>query len=152
VFLINQLRKLDALFFAWLLIINCRLSILNYFFTKGGVVKMKGLVKFLITVLALVLTAQLLPGITIYSLSAGIWAALILGLANTFVRPVLTVFTFPLTVLTLGLFLFVINGLMFLLTANFVTGFEVTGIFAATIGSIVLSIINSLMSDIVEED
>ena len=111
---------------------------------------MKTLVKFAITVLALVLTAQLVPGIEIISISAGIWAALILGLVNTFIKPLLTFFTFPLTILSFGLFLFFLNGLIFLLAANLVVGFEVTGILAAIIGSIVLSIINSLMSTVID--
>ena len=111
---------------------------------------MKTLVKFAITVLALILTAQLVPGIEIVSISAGIWAALILGLVNTFIKPVLTFFTFPLTILSFGLFLFFLNGLIFLLAANLVVGFKVTGIVAAIMGSIALSIINSLMSTVID--
>ncbi|MGM0502472.1 MAG: phage holin family protein [Bacillota bacterium] len=113
---------------------------------------MKLLVKFLISVLALFLTAQLISGITIVSISAGIGAALILGLINTFIRPILVLFTFPLTIFTFGLFLFVINGFMFLLVSNLVVGFQVTGMFAAIVGSIVLSIVNSLMSGVIDND
>ncbi|MBM7557348.1 phage holin family protein [Halanaerobacter jeridensis] len=113
---------------------------------------MKILLKFAITVLALLLTAQLLPGIAIDSISAGMWAALILGLVNTFLKPILTIFTFPLTVLTFGLFLFILNGILFLLAANLVAGFSVSGMFAAIIGSVVLSIINSLMSGVIDDD
>ena len=113
---------------------------------------MKTLSKFVITVLALILTAQLVPGITIGSLSAGIWAALVLGLVNTFLKPILTIFTFPLTLLTFGLFLFLLNGMLFLLVANLVNGFQVSGILAAVIGAVVLSIINGLMSGFIDED
>ena len=118
---------------------------------KGGGF-MKALGKFVITVLALILTAQLLPGIMIDSLSAGIWAALVLGLVNTFLKPILTIFTFPLTILTLGLFLFFLNGLLFLLVSNLVTGFHISGILAAIIGAVVLSIISGLMSGILDDD
>ena len=113
---------------------------------------MKMLIKFGITVLALVLTAKIIPGIMISSLGAGIWAALILGAVNTFLKPMLTIFTLPLTILTLGLFSFVLNGLLFLLTANLVTGFYVSGIGSATIGAVLLSIINGLISGIIDED
>ncbi|MFO7819866.1 MAG: phage holin family protein [Halanaerobacter sp.] len=113
---------------------------------------MKMLIKFGIMVLALVLTAKIIPGIMISSLGAGIWAALILGAVNTFLKPMLTIFTLPLTILTLGLFSLILNGLLFLLAANLVTGFYVSGIGSATFGAVSLSFINGLMSGIIDED
>ena len=112
---------------------------------------MKRIANFLITVLALVLTAWLVPGIEIVSLTAGILAALILGIVNTFIKPILTLFTLPLTVLTFGLFLLVINGMMLSITASLVSGFQVAGFWAAVFGSLVLSIVNGLMSDMIED-
>ncbi|PRX28614.1 putative membrane protein [Orenia metallireducens] len=109
---------------------------------------MKAIARLLITMLALILTAKIVPGIVIGSLGAGFWAALILGLVNTFIKPVFTLLTLPLTILSFGLFLFVINGLMLLITASLVANFHVSGLLAAIFGSIILSIINSFMLDV----
>jgi putative membrane protein len=73
-------------------------------------------------------------------------AALVLGLVNAVIRPILVILTFPVTLLTLGLFLFVINALLFWLVANIVQGFAVTGFFAALIGSILYSVITLITS------
>lgn len=101
--------------------------------------------------LALILTAKIVPGIRIESIGAGFWATLILGLVNVFLKPILTIFTLPLTIFSFGLFLFVINGLMLLLTASMVNDFYVSGLLAAIFGSIILSIINSFMLDVLND-
>ena len=106
---------------------------------------MTRVIKLFISMLALVLTAQLIPGISIANLGAGLWAALILGLVNTFIKPILTLFTLPLTILSFGFFLVLINGGMLLLTAWLVPGFAVANFLAAILGAILVSILNNLM-------
>lgn len=107
-------------------------------------------VKLIITMLALVITAGITPGIYINGLWAGFWAALILGIVNILIKPVFTILTLPLTILTLGLFIFVINGLMLLITAALVPGFTVSGFFAAIIGSIILSICTWVINKVLD--
>ncbi|MCK8817210.1 phage holin family protein [Natroniella sulfidigena] len=106
---------------------------------------MTRVIKLFISMLALILTAQLIPGISIANLGAGLWAALILGLVNTFIKPILTLFTLPLTILSFGFFLVLINGGMLLLTAWLVPGFAVANFLAAILGAILVSILNNLM-------
>lgn len=107
-------------------------------------------VKLIITMLALLITAGITPGIYINGLWAGFWAALILGIVNILIKPVFTILTLPLTILTLGLFIFVINGLMLLITAALVPGFTVSGLFAAIIGSIILSICTWVINKVLD--
>lgn len=104
----------------------------------------------LITMLALLITAGITPGIYINGVWAGFWAALILGIVNLIIKPILIILTLPITILTLGLFLFVINGLMLLITAGFISGFTVTGFFAAIIGSIILSFFTWVINKVLD--
>ncbi|MFW5787147.1 MAG: phage holin family protein [Halanaerobiales bacterium] len=97
--------------------------------------------KLLVSMLALFITAAIIPGIGLSGIGAGFLAALILGIVNSVVKPIFTILTLPLTILTLGLFLFVLNGLMLMLAAAFVPGFTVSGIFSAIFGSIVLGLL-----------
>ena len=99
----------------------------------------------LITALAVVVTAYLLPGVTIKNYGSAIIVALLIGLVNSFIRPIMVFLTFPITILTLGLFLFVINALMIILVSKLVPSFKVNGFLSALIFSIVLSIINSIL-------
>lgn len=99
------------------------------------------LVRWLISAIAVMLVAYLVPGITVTSFVSALLVALVLGLANAFVRPILVFLTLPITVLTLGLFILVINALLFMITAYFVPGFSVSGFGPAFLGSIVLAII-----------
>jgi putative membrane protein len=112
---------------------------------------MKIIIRILITALALVLVANLIPGIEVENFYAAIIAALILGLLNIFVKPLLVLLTLPITILTLGLFMFVINAGLFLFASSFVKGFSVDGFLPALIGSLLVSIIsaigNSLLGD-----
>jgi putative membrane protein len=112
---------------------------------------MKIIIRILITAMALVLVANLIPGIEVENFYAAIIAALILGLLNIFVKPLLVLLTLPITILTLGLFMFVINAGLFLFASSFVKGFSVDGFLPALIGSLLVSIIsaigNSLLGD-----
>jgi putative membrane protein len=98
---------------------------------------------------ALVAVAYLMPSVTISSFGAALVGALVLGLVNTIVRPILVLLTLPVTVLTLGLFIFVINGLLFWAVGSFIEGFHVAGFWAGVFGAIVFSLISWLLSALV---
>jgi putative membrane protein len=106
------------------------------------------IVHLVVSALLLVLVAYFVPGIHVSSFLVALVAALIFGVVNGIVRPVLVVLTLPVTVITLGLFLLVINALMLMLTAWLVPGFTVTGFVAALMGSVLLTLFN-LVADAV---
>ena len=95
---------------------------------------------------ALLLVAFLYPGVKVETFFAALIAALVLGLVNAVIRPILVVLTLPVTVLTLGLFIFVINALLFWLVAEILEGFHVAGFWAALFGSILYSIIATVIA------
>jgi putative membrane protein len=101
---------------------------------------MKIIVRWLLLAAALLLVAYLYPGVTVKSFGSAMIAAFVLGLLNTLLRPILVLLTLPVTVLTLGLFLFVINALMFSFAASLLQGFHVAGFGAALIGSLLYSL------------
>jgi putative membrane protein len=105
---------------------------------------MKLLLKLVITALALLGVAYLIPSITVDSFYTALIVALILGLLNLTVRPILFVLTLPITILTLGLFIFVLNALIFWFAASFIEGFGVSGFLAALIGSLLVSLASTL--------
>jgi putative membrane protein len=107
------------------------------------------LVHWLIYAVAILITAYLLPGVRLSGFFAALVAALVLGLINTFFKPLLLLLTLPLNILTLGFLTFVINALLILLTSAIVPGFVVTGFWWALLFSLVLSIINYALSMIV---
>ena len=98
------------------------------------------LVRLVITALGLWVADQLLPGITITGTGALIVSALLLGLVNAVIRPILLVLTLPLTVLTLGLFILIVNGISLGLVAWLVPGFHVAGLLSATLGAIIVGL------------
>jgi len=100
------------------------------------------LIRWVLFALALLFTAWVVPGISFVNFQTAMLAALIMGLVNIFIRPILLILSLPLNLLTLGLLTFIINALMLLLIAKLVAGFVITGFFAALLGSIVLSIIS----------
>jgi putative membrane protein len=102
--------------------------------------RMKIIVRWLLLAAALLLVANLYPGVSVASFGTAMIAALVLGLLNTLVRPLLVLLTLPVTLLTLGLFLFVINALMFWAAASVLDGFNVAGFWAALIGSLIYSV------------
>ena len=108
------------------------------------------IVKILINAAALMLTANLIDGIDVDGWGAVIIAAIILGIVNAIIRPLLVLFTLPLNVLTLGLLTFVINGLMLKLTAAVVGGFDVVGLWPAIVGSVILSVVSTVLSWLVD--
>lgn len=104
------------------------------------------LIKLFITSLAIYVAARLLPGIEITSMPTLLVVAIVLGLVNTLLKPILIVLTFPLTVITLGLFLLVLNGLLVMLVGAVVPGFQVDSLLSAILFSIVVSLISSILS------
>ncbi len=111
---------------------------------------MKLIVRWLLLAAALLLVAHLYSGVHVTSFGAAMIAALVLGLLNTLLRPVLVLLTLPVTVITLGLFLFVINALMFWAAANLLDGFNVAGFSAALIGSLIYSLCGMAIDVVVE--
>ena len=98
---------------------------------------------------ALIAVAYLMPSIAVSSFGAALAAALVLGLVNAVVRPVLVLLTLPVTVLTLGLFIFVLNGLLFWMVASWLEGFHVGGFWSAVLGAILFSLVSWLLSALV---
>jgi len=107
------------------------------------------LLVWLINTVALIAVAYLLPGVRVATFAAALVAALVLGLVNTVVRPILILLTLPATVLTLGLFIFVINGLLFWFVGSFIQGFVVAGFWWGVLGAIVFSLISWLLAALV---
>lgn len=98
--------------------------------------------RWLVITVAILLASMMVSGIRVESLTTAVAAAAILGIINVFLRPVLLILTLPLTILTLGVFAFVLNALMLLLVAYFVPGFEVDGFFSAFLGALIISIVS----------
>jgi putative membrane protein len=107
---------------------------------------MKLLLVWLINAVALIAVTYLLPGIVVSSFITALIAALVLGLVNAVIRPILILLTLPATLLTLGLFIFVINGLLFWFVGTFIEGFVVSGFWPGVFGAIGYSIISWFLS------
>lgn len=112
--------------------------------------RMKLILNVLITAGALLLVAYLIPGIEVSNFYVAIIAALILGLLNLLVKPLLVILTLPITILTLGLFMFVINALLFMFAASFIEGFAVSGFLVAVVGSIIVSVVSAIGSSLID--
>ncbi len=108
------------------------------------------LLVWLVNAASLLFLTELLPSVHVDSFTTALWVALVLGLVNAVLRPILIVLTLPVTILTLGLFLLVLNGLMFLLVANLVHGFHVDGLLAGIFGALLYSIISWALQVIVD--
>jgi len=111
---------------------------------------MKLIIKWLLSAAALLLVAYLYSGVQVNSFTAALVAAFVIGLFNIVLRPVLVVLTLPVTVVTLGLFLFVINALMFWAAAYVLDGFQVNGFVAALLGSLIYSVLGIVIDSALE--
>jgi len=100
--------------------------------------------RWLIITAAILLASWVVPGITVESVFAAIFAAAILGLINVFIKPVLIIFTLPLNILTLGIFTFFINAFLLQLVAYMISGFEVKGFLVAFVGALIISLVSWL--------
>lgn len=113
---------------------------------------MKILLKIVLTALAVIVLSKILPGVTVADYTTAIIVAIVISLLNMFVRPLLVFFTLPATIVTLGLFLFVINAVIILLADKLVDGFEVPGFFTALLFSILLSFFRTILFSILKEE
>jgi len=107
------------------------------------------IIKWLIMVLAIVISSYLIPGVVVAGFWSALWLALFLGIVNVLVRPILILITLPINILTLGLFTFVINALLILLASSVIKGFSVSGFWIAMLFSIVLSVISYFLNILV---
>jgi putative membrane protein len=112
---------------------------------------MNMIIRFLLNGLAVFLTAYLLPNVDVDGYGTALIVALVLSIANVIVKPILILFTIPITILTLGLFLLVINAIIILLADYLVDGFYVNGFWWALLFSLILSIFNSLFEDLTKD-
>jgi putative membrane protein len=113
---------------------------------------MRLLLAWLVNTLALIGVAYLMPGVSVAGFGTALVAGLVLGLVNAVVRPVLVLLTLPATILTLGLFIFVLNGLLFWMVGSFVDGFHVAGFWSGVFGAIVFSLISWVLSAFLQDD
>ena len=113
---------------------------------------MKTFLKVLLTALAVIVLANILPGIEVDGYVSAIIVAVVIALLNMFIRPLLVFFTLPATIVTLGLFLFVINACIILLADKLVDGFAVSGFFYALLFSILLSFFRSVLFSLLKDD
>jgi putative membrane protein len=113
---------------------------------------MKTLLKILLTAVAVMLLAYVLPGVGVTSFWAAIFVAVVLGLLRLFVKPVLIFLTFPITIVTLGLFLLVINAFIIMMADYFVSGFEVRNFWWALAFSLLLSFLQAILYSAIEKD
>ena len=106
------------------------------------------LIRILVTSGLVLLIAHFMPGVHVAGFTTALIVAIVLGLLNIFIKPILVILTLPVTIVTLGLFLLVINALIILLCTNIVGGFHVDSFWTALIFSIVLSLLQSIMNGI----
>ncbi|MEZ4883570.1 MAG: phage holin family protein [Chitinophagales bacterium] len=106
---------------------------------------MRFLISILLNGLAVFLASKLMDGVSVAGYGEAIIVGIVLGLINTFIKPIITLFTLPITILTLGLFLLVINGAMVLFTDSLIDGFSVSGLGVAIVFSILLAILNYIL-------
>ncbi len=112
---------------------------------------LKLLLKWLLSAAALLAVAYVYGGVSVASFGTAMIAALIIGLLNMLVRPILVILTIPVTIITLGLFLFVINALMFWAASGLVGGFQVNGFGAALLGSLIYSALGLAIDAVLEK-
>ncbi|MAU71861.1 MAG: hypothetical protein CML04_07170 [Pseudozobellia sp.] len=113
---------------------------------------MKLILRILLSALAVIILAQVLPNVSVDSYFTAVIVAIVLSLLNFIVKPILVILTLPVTILTLGLFLLIINAIIILLADNLIEGFSVDGIWWALLFSLLLSFLQSILFSILKED
>jgi putative membrane protein len=106
------------------------------------------LLVWLISAVALLAVAYLMPSIRVDSFTTALIAAVVLGLVNAVIRPILILLTLPATIITLGLFIFLINGLLFWMVGTYLRGFEVAGFWSGVLGAIIYSVVTWALSSV----
>jgi putative membrane protein len=109
------------------------------------------LLVWILNAVSLLVVAYILPGIVVASFWSAMWAALVLGLINMLVKPLFVLLTLPITIVTIGLFLFVINALMFWLAGSILSGFKVTGFWWAVGGAFLYSLISGFLTNLINK-
>jgi putative membrane protein len=109
------------------------------------------LLVWILNAVALLVVAYILPGIVVASFWSAMWAALVLGLINMLVKPLFVLLTLPITIVTVGLFLFVINALMFWLAGSMLKGFQVNGFWWAVGGALLYSLISGFLTNLINK-
>ncbi|OGE42823.1 hypothetical protein A3B45_01115 [Candidatus Daviesbacteria bacterium RIFCSPLOWO2_01_FULL_39_12] len=112
---------------------------------------MRLLIALVINALAFLLTAYIVPGFKVDNFTSAILSAIVLGVVNTFIKPVLSFVTAPLTIITLGLFAFVVNAVVLFIVAWVVPGFDVDGWLPAILGGIVLAVVSTVISSALKD-
>ncbi|MDP3312036.1 phage holin family protein [Lutibacter sp.] len=112
---------------------------------------MKTVLRMLLTAIAVVIIAKYLPGVEVTNFTNAMFVAIVLGFLRITVQPILVILTLPATILTLGLFLLVINAVIIMLAGYFVTGFSVSGFWTALLFSILLSMFQSILFSFLKE-
>lgn len=113
---------------------------------------MKILLRILLSALAVVLLAKILPGVSVDSYWTAILVAVVLSLLNFIVKPILIILTLPVTILTLGLFLLIVNAIIIMLAGSLVSGFSVDGLWWALLFSLLLSLLQSVLYSLLKEE
>ena len=113
---------------------------------------MRFLLRLLLNGIAIIVAAWFIPGVTLTGIVPALFAGAILGFVNALIRPILLLLTLPFTLITLGLFIFVVNAICFALTAAIVPGFEISGFFAALFGAIVVSLVSWVLNAMLTDD
>lgn len=109
------------------------------------------IIRFLLSGLAVLLTGYLLPGVHVEHFGYALLVALVLSIVNVFVKPLLVILTIPITILTLGLFLLVINALLIMLVDALIPGFQVNGFWWALAFSLILSLFNGILGGLIND-
>lgn len=107
---------------------------------------MKLIIELLVRAFVLLVTAYLIPGFRIDSYWTAVVVAVVLGILNLFIKPVLQILTLPINIITLGLFNFIINAILLLVTAHFVRGFQIDSFFTAIIAAVVIALVSSFVN------
>lgn len=141
----TQLQELEAKNYHYKVIVFLHVNI----YSRNISTMFSIFTKILVSALSLVIVAHLVPGISIEGAYAAIITAVVLGTLNILVKPLLVVLTLPITIVTLGLFIFVINAGLFMLAAHFIVGFTVSGFWVALLGSLAVSIISTIINKFV---
>lgn len=112
---------------------------------------MQLLLALVINAVAFLATAYVVPGFRVDNFTSALLSAVVLGVVNTFIKPILSVITLPLTVMTLGLFAFVVNAVVLFIVAWAVPGFDVDGWLPAILGGIVLAVVSTILSSVLKD-
>ena len=111
---------------------------------------MKTIANLIISSISLMLVSKIVTGVTITGFWGAVLAVVVMAILNTLVKPILFLLTLPVTIVTFGLFTFILNAIMFLMASRFVSGFSVDGFGSALIGSLVFSILTTIFSSLVK--